>query len=1016
MKRLLFLALLAVSLPAMAARMSITSYGVPHSYALDPSDAVTFDTSGLLLTVTSVDAKGTLSHRQFYLGYSNKVAFDTVGGALKNLVINTSDSGAKSVPIALIDSITFTPSVDSSGDDDGDGLTNYQEVMIYHTDPRKKDTDGDGIDDYTETTWDPKVYSPLVANLPSLKVTMTQSPQILLNASTSSSTSQSIEAAKGQSWGSDNGVSTSHSVLNSEQIATGTTLGQTTDVEAGFFTSGAKFESSWEWRFDITQQHEVTNEWSSDQRVNYSKTLDSTTTVGSETGTTINNATISVPITIANSGTIGVTLTSAEYTLYGTSYYNGQPYETPLITLAPLSAASGSSITSLDVGKSSGEMILKGDITLAQAKALENVVQFTVRRTAGTISYTIQPPTSSGSAVSLTSSDVSTSVNATTARIEVDFDNALSGQETPMVRQVAVLNKPSASGYAPAYLGELLTAMGLTYSFDDTGFIEVNGLKRTKTSNWVAIKMTSHRGGQGYDTAALSFKRHAGPDSVVVGAGDYVLLGYSGDDDSDGVPNLTEKFYGTYDKHTRDYDGDGISDSAEIYGHQIHNCSDSIITVFTNPKLKDTDGDGISDSADCDPLVPRQASHANVRGVVLTDEKGVQDSVVFGSTTLIKTATRQFGAALKVAVVLDSMPRWCKAVINHGDTLLLSRDATNSNVLAFAYSDTAARFLLGADTLKIITRSLDGTSTNTWTVLGTSSLATANGLAGTIQRSTSQSWRQVDLSLGLGSQMVVDPRATGVLVMRALATAVSAAPKIDSGLVLVPNGSLGISSPWTVLEAVPVINGVETISDSFVPKGGRSYVYALVPFARQAGNYYYSPSGVLTNSIKVQRLQARAILDSMTYISGRHDGGNNAADMSVRLAYAGSALDTQIAVDTVQHWPCTGRNSLKFWDLSKFQWVDIGVDSLLKTTFQIWEDNDGDGNSYSSSKDVAQLLSSDWFAADSGFSYKNLSAAMSTAVAGGNTSTLLSHTNLADQTVSGVDFHYATHLELRLVD
>ena len=35
-------------------------------------------------------------------------------------------------------------------DSDGDGLTDANEISVYHTDPNKMDTDGDGIDDYTE--------------------------------------------------------------------------------------------------------------------------------------------------------------------------------------------------------------------------------------------------------------------------------------------------------------------------------------------------------------------------------------------------------------------------------------------------------------------------------------------------------------------------------------------------------------------------------------------------------------------------------------------------------------------------------------------------------------------------------------------------------------------------------------------------------------------------------------------------------------------------------------------------
>jgi hypothetical protein len=39
---------------------------------------------------------------------------------------------------------------DMTTDSDGDGLTDYQETTIYHTDPHKADTDGDGFSDGAE--------------------------------------------------------------------------------------------------------------------------------------------------------------------------------------------------------------------------------------------------------------------------------------------------------------------------------------------------------------------------------------------------------------------------------------------------------------------------------------------------------------------------------------------------------------------------------------------------------------------------------------------------------------------------------------------------------------------------------------------------------------------------------------------------------------------------------------------------------------------------------------------------
>ena len=53
---------------------------------------------------------------------------------------------------------TNIPSIDMTTDSDHDGLTDYQEIYIYHTDPHNPDTDGDGYSDGTEVK---NGYNPL---------------------------------------------------------------------------------------------------------------------------------------------------------------------------------------------------------------------------------------------------------------------------------------------------------------------------------------------------------------------------------------------------------------------------------------------------------------------------------------------------------------------------------------------------------------------------------------------------------------------------------------------------------------------------------------------------------------------------------------------------------------------------------------------------------------------------------------------------------------------------------------
>jgi len=55
---------------------------------------------------------------------------------------------------------TVSSTADQAVDSDHDGLTDYQEINIYHTDPNKWDTDGDGYGDGYEV-WNG--YSPLIA-------------------------------------------------------------------------------------------------------------------------------------------------------------------------------------------------------------------------------------------------------------------------------------------------------------------------------------------------------------------------------------------------------------------------------------------------------------------------------------------------------------------------------------------------------------------------------------------------------------------------------------------------------------------------------------------------------------------------------------------------------------------------------------------------------------------------------------------------------------------------------------
>ncbi len=64
--------------------------------------------------------------------------------------VNSPDTNAPAVNTPTTGSVAPQDDPNSKVDSDGDGLTDYQEVHIYHTDPHNPDTDGDGLYDGEE--------------------------------------------------------------------------------------------------------------------------------------------------------------------------------------------------------------------------------------------------------------------------------------------------------------------------------------------------------------------------------------------------------------------------------------------------------------------------------------------------------------------------------------------------------------------------------------------------------------------------------------------------------------------------------------------------------------------------------------------------------------------------------------------------------------------------------------------------------------------------------------------------
>jgi len=892
--------------------MTITSYGVPHSYAIGPLDQITFDAGGLVATVTSPGSPQPVVTR-YYLGYSNSIVLDTIGGPFTSLNVNTTDNNTSSLDFSAIDSIVFTPSVDSSGDDDADGLSNYLELMLYHTDPEKSSTTGDGIADKWKVSH--QSNGMLVADLPELSVAMAKFPQVWLTTSLDSSASLQNTVSNTSDWG------------NQEQASTSTTGSQTASNEFGVsfaeevgyswqpsnlgghvtFTMGQQYNHTW--------QQEVSQEVASSRQSSYNQTLSQTQTAMKQAGKTVSGGKITAMLNLKNTGAIGFTMTDPQFTLYGIKFVNGVVTETPICNLATAPELNGgSSVFSINPGATAVAGV-QGGLTLAEVAYIGTFPVLKVSCTSENISYN---PTLSGTPMNL--ADVMTNVKSATAQVIVDFDNELPGQESPLSRYVATLNKynpsnPTVAGYGPVYLGEMLTEMGLTYHFDSLGFVDINGLKRGASNDFFSrrwISMIIHAsggGGQPGDTAVVNIGRNSGPDSVVVKTGDIVYLCYSGDDDRDSVPNCVAKLYGISDttksRKWHDFDGDGVSNFREIYGWVPAGGTD---TVHTDPANSDCDGDGIPDGADPAPLVPYLTSAANLLFFSALHNTVLIETIPISAQAPAGTLTTPLPAFPRYYADLDSMPLSCTVVQNGTDSIAMAYDTTFIDTVSTLPLATRSRFrfmstssaqphplALGPDTMTVVTRPMNGGSPKTWKISGNSALDNvmgapqASNLPPASASTPANRWERIDISIqGVSGQLAADPRTSGVIVFRSSGPATDTFDLTSRTTPLAAGEKIGIQSSW---EPDTVLSGV-TANVSYTSKNlnsGTVWYYRSVPYNVANGNIYHYGASTGFGSAKTWEIWVSTSWDSFTCVLSNF---SSATVLSMNMHYRNVNGDT----------------------------------------------------------------------------------------------------------------------------
>jgi hypothetical protein len=168
----------SIGVDAFLGCTSLVTVVLPARFATTyPSFGLTESQTGIplrTLTATCNDSEGTISVNPNKLTY--EAGESVVVTATPNagyLFSNWSDAST-----ATISSITLTMDarksltanfIQDSGDNDGDGLTNYQEIITYGANPNQKDSNGDGVEDGDAVSmgYSPTVnFSALVAHPP----------------------------------------------------------------------------------------------------------------------------------------------------------------------------------------------------------------------------------------------------------------------------------------------------------------------------------------------------------------------------------------------------------------------------------------------------------------------------------------------------------------------------------------------------------------------------------------------------------------------------------------------------------------------------------------------------------------------------------------------------------------------------------------------------------------------------------------------------------------------------------
>ena len=477
---------------------------------------------------------------------------------------------------------TEDPGLLDTLDSDEDGLMDCEEVQLG-TSVLLADTDGDGFSDFQEVVeygFSPELnnfkFNPRIADTPRIHVEVSRAPTLGLIFESSTSVGTRFEVARStdstEELTTSNSDSTSQAVEYTETTGGSVTVGASTSFPGPTTVSG---EATVSYEESVSTSKETSYTFSEERSAAHSTGLSLANEVSSEEQINIQYGYVKVFVDIVNDGDVAYDLTSLSIS---TSMTTPGRYTklSPVGMLSPDTDSARFTDVSMGVGQRRSGFIFSNetiDPSVAQ-DLLAGATSLTTR----VVSYNLVDREGN----SFTHN--TTAIAAKTATIIVDYDRLdIDTNEISTERfQVATNTDPNRLqlSVADAFADTLripysITADGRLDSVRDVATDAVD------EGYWTVV----HKSTEGQIDTIQKYSSLADTydfESLQLKSGDILHVVYVEDADHDGLGTRMEVAYGS-DPDVPDSDGDGIDDGEEVNVWQ------------TSPTRADTDGDGLDD-------------------------------------------------------------------------------------------------------------------------------------------------------------------------------------------------------------------------------------------------------------------------------------------------------------------------------------------------------------------------------------------------------------------------------------